>query len=126
MEGDVEIGTGIETGEETTARRLRINGTTAKTADELTDHLRLLWLTPAMDGLFTGASSDRRRFLDRLVLSLDPAHGRRASDFERAMRSRNKLLDEGRFDPSGLPASRSRWQASASPWRSPGRRCSAC
>ncbi|MGO7631886.1 hypothetical protein ACC692_38200, partial [Rhizobium ruizarguesonis] len=43
----------------------------AKTADELTDHLRLLWLTPAMDGLFTGASSDRRRFLDRLVLSLD-------------------------------------------------------
>lgn len=102
MEGEVEIGTGIETGEETTSRKLRINGTPAKTADELTDHLRLLWLTPAMDGLFTGASSDRRRFLDRLVLSLDPAHGRRASDFERAMRSRNKLLDEGRFDPSWL------------------------
>jgi DNA replication and repair protein RecF len=55
-----------------------------------------------MDGLFTGGSSDRRRFLDRLVLSLDPAHGRRATDFERAMRSRNKLLSEGRFDPSWL------------------------
>ena len=46
--------------------------------DELLDHLRVLWLTPAMDGLFTGGSSDRRRFLDRLVLSLDPEHGRRA------------------------------------------------
>jgi DNA replication and repair protein RecF len=102
MEGEVEIGTGVDASDESTARRLRINGTPARTADELTDHLRLLWLTPAMDGLFTGGSSDRRRFLDRLVLSLDPAHGRRASDFERAMRSRNKLLDEGRFDPSWL------------------------
>ncbi len=102
MEGDVEIGTGTESDEETVVRRLRINGTTAKSVDELTDHLRLLWLTPSMDGLFTGPSSDRRRFLDRLVLSLDPAHGRRASDFERAMRSRNKLLAEGRFDQTWL------------------------
>jgi DNA replication and repair protein RecF len=102
MEGDVEIGTGIDATDETTARRLRINGTPAKTVDELTDHLRVLWLTPAMDGLFSGGSSDRRRFLDRLVLSLDPAHGRRASDFERAMRSRNRLLSESRFDPSWL------------------------
>jgi DNA replication and repair protein RecF len=102
MEGEVEIGTGVDTKDDSASRRLRINGTPAKTADELTDHLRLLWLTPSMDGLFTGGSSERRRFLDRLVLSLDPAHGRRASDFERAMRSRNKLLDERRFDPSWL------------------------
>jgi len=102
IEGNVEIGTGADTADENAVRRLRINGTTARTADELTDHLRILWLTPSMDGLFTGGSSDRRRFLDRLVLSLDPAHGRRASDFERAMRSRNKLLDDGRFDPSWL------------------------
>jgi len=102
IEGNVEIGTGADTADDNAVRRLRINGTTARTADELTDHLRVLWLTPSMDGLFTGGSSDRRRFLDRLVLSLDPAHGRRASDFERAMRSRNKLLDDGRFDPSWL------------------------
>ena len=100
MEGEVEIGTGLDTTDDTASRRLRINGTPARTADELTDHLRLLWLTPSMDGLFTGGSSERRRFLDRLVLSLDPSHGRRAGDFERAMRSRNKLLDERRFDPS--------------------------
>ena len=102
MDGEVEIGTGVDTADETATRRLRINGTTAKTVDELTDHLRVAWLTPAMDGLFTGGSSDRRRFLDRLVLSLDPAHGRRATDFERAMRSRNKLLSDGRFDPAWL------------------------
>ncbi|WP_416796629.1 DNA replication/repair protein RecF [Ciceribacter azotifigens] len=102
MEGDVEIGTGTDGGDEGLVRRLRINGTSAKSVDELTDHLRVLWLTPAMDGLFTGPSADRRRFLDRLVLSLDPAHGRRASDFERAMRGRNRLLAEGRFDPAWL------------------------
>ncbi|MCF1493372.1 DNA replication/repair protein RecF [Agrobacterium vitis] len=102
MAGDVELGTGSEVLDETAVRRLRINGASVRSVDELTDHLRVLWLTPAMDGLFTGSSSERRRFLDRLVLSIDPQHGRRASDFERAMRSRNKLLSEGRFDASWL------------------------
>lgn len=105
-EGEVAIGTGIELAEpgEGSIRRLRINGTTARSTEELSDHLNVLWLTPAMDGLFTGPSAERRRFLDRLVLSLDPAHGRRAGDFERAMRSRNRLLSEGRFDPAWLSA----------------------
>ncbi|MGF9693865.1 DNA replication/repair protein RecF [Rhizobium sp. 0TCS1.26] len=101
-DGDVAIGTGIDGGEDSNVRRLRLNGTAVRSVEELTDHLSVLWLTPAMDGLFTGGSSDRRRFLDRLVLSLDPAHGRRAADYERAMRSRNRLLSEGRFDPSWL------------------------
>jgi DNA replication and repair protein RecF len=102
MAGEVEMGTGTEVSDEATVRRLRINGASSRSVDDLTDHLRVLWLTPSMDGLFTGASSERRRFLDRLVLSIDPEHGRRASDFERAMRSRNRLLAEGRFDPSWL------------------------
>jgi len=102
MDGPVEIGTGTAGAEEGQSRRLRLNGTTARTVDELLDHLRVLWLTPAMDGLFTGGSGDRRRFLDRLVLSLDPEHGRRAADYERAMRGRNKLLSEGRPDPVWL------------------------
>ncbi len=102
MDGPVEIGTGIGTQEEGQLRKLRLNGTPARSVDELLDHLRILWLTPSMDGLFTGGASDRRRFLDRLVLSLDPAHGRRAADFEKAMKMRNKLLEEGRPDPVWL------------------------
>lgn len=102
MDGEVAIGTGLDGEGETLSRRLRLNGTPVRSVDELTDHLRVLWLTPAMDGLFTGPSSDRRRFLDRLVLSLDPTHGRRASDFEKAMRGRNRLLSDGRFDPVWL------------------------
>lgn len=102
MEGEVEIGTGIGPGGEAGTRKVRLNGTEAKSADELLDHLRILWLTPSMDGLFTGPASDRRRFLDRLVLALDPAHGRRATDFDRAMKMRNRLLDERSGDSAWI------------------------
>ena len=87
------IGTGTASGE-AGQRRVRINGTNAKSADELLDLCRIIWLTPSMDGLFTGPASDRRRFLDRMVLAIDPAHGRRAADYEKAMRQRNRLLEE--------------------------------
>ncbi len=95
-EGSVSIGTGLT---ETAAgidtqRRVRINGTQVKTSEELLDHSRIVWLTPAMDGLFTGTASDRRKFLDRMVLAIDPLHGRRVADFEKAMRGRNRLLSE--------------------------------
>ncbi|MGB7433427.1 MAG: AAA family ATPase, partial [Ahrensia sp.] len=90
----VGTGTAGQTGDEgSTARRLRINGTTARGNDELMDLTRIMWLTPSMDGLFTGAASDRRRFADRMVLAIDPAHGRRATDYEKVMRQRNRLLE---------------------------------
>ncbi|WP_425349889.1 DNA replication/repair protein RecF [Mangrovicella endophytica] len=90
---------GLGTG---SSRIVRIDETQAKSADELLDLLRMVWLTPSMDGLFTGPAGDRRRFLDRLVLAADPAHGRRAADYERAMRSRNRLLSDDRMDDSWL------------------------
>ncbi|MFM2277863.1 MAG: replication and repair protein RecF, partial [Pseudomonadota bacterium] len=103
MEGEVEIGTGVAAGPDASGlRKVRINGTEMKSADELLNHLRILWLTPSMDGLFTGPASDRRRFLDRLVLSLDPTHGRRAADFEKAMKMRNRLLEDGKPDETWL------------------------
>ncbi len=91
--GEVDIGTGTigETGE-ASGRRVRINGAPARSADEMLEWLRVIWLTPAMDALFTGPAAERRRFVDRLVLAIDPAHGRRALDYEKAMRGRNKLL----------------------------------
>ena len=94
--GDVEIGTGT-TGSEVSGeggRRVRINGANARSADEMLDWVRVVWLTPAMDTLFTGPAGDRRRFLDRLVLAIDPSHGQRALDYEKAMRGRNRLLAE--------------------------------
>ena len=105
-DGETEIGTGTSGtagGEGENGRRVRINGANA-TADEMMERLRVAWLTPAMDALFTGPAGDRRRYLDRLVLAIDPAHGRRALDYEKAMRGRNRLLADPRADPAWLDA----------------------
>jgi DNA replication and repair protein RecF len=98
-QGTFDIGTGTAGLDPVSeaGRRVRINSTQTS-ADDLLDWLRVLWITPAMDALFTGPPGDRRRFLDRLVLAIDPGHGRRAQDYEKAMRGRNRLLAEGSRD----------------------------
>jgi len=101
--GDTHIGTGtLASAPE--RRQVRINGAPAS-VNSLSEWLSVLWLTPAMDRLFTGTAGDRRRFLDRLVLALEPAHAHHSSRYEAAMRSRNKLLSEpASADPAWLDA----------------------
>jgi len=99
-----EIGTGsMATPSGQTARRLRINGAN-ETAETLLDYCRVIWLVPAMDGLFTGSAGDRRRFVDRMVLATHPLHARLVTDYEKLMRSRHKLLVEGNQDTRWLNA----------------------
>ncbi|HYI40451.1 MAG TPA: DNA replication/repair protein RecF [Allosphingosinicella sp.] len=101
--GDVEIGTGTEA-RAPERRQVRINGAPAS-ATSLSEWLSVLWLTPAMDRLFQEGPSGRRRFLDRLVLALEPGHAVHAARYEAAMRARNKLLSEdGRRDEAWLSA----------------------
>ncbi|MBZ9770516.1 DNA replication/repair protein RecF [Mesorhizobium sp. CA6] len=104
--GQVEIGTGISGGDAAGegGRKVRINGAPARSAEDMLEWLRVVWLTPAMDGLFRGPAADRRRFLDRLVLAIDPGHGQRALDYEKAMRGRNRLLTEGSRDGAWFDA----------------------
>ena len=97
----VEIGTGVEPG--SSRRTVRINGANAP-ANSLSEWLSVLWLTPAMDRLFTGPAADRRRFLDRLTLALYPSHAQAATRYENAMRERNRLLADGRRDDRWLNA----------------------
>jgi len=95
--GPVDIGTGLlaeNAGNERAGRIVRINGETMG-AGTLADYVEVVWVTPAMDGLFTGPGSDRRRFLDRLILCFDPQYRTGASRFERAMQQRNRLLADG-------------------------------
>jgi len=98
--GDTDTGTGTQaTAPE--RRQVRINGAPAS-VNSLSEWLSVLWLTPAMDRLFTGSAGDRRRFLDRLVLALDPGHAHHASRYEAAMRARNKLLGQDQWDDAWL------------------------
>ena len=103
LAAEVEIGTGIDAARPE-RRQVRINGAPAA-ANSLSEWLSVLWLTPAMDRLFTDAASGRRRFLDRLVLALHPGHAAHATRYDAAMRARNKLLaEEGAPDPAWLAA----------------------
>lgn len=91
--GDVEIGTGLKAGtrEETGGRTVRIAGK-EESAGALAEVVKIVWLIPAMDGLFTGSASERRRFLDRLVLAIDPKMRSPLGRYDRAMRQRNRLF----------------------------------
>lgn len=66
--------------------------------------LRVLWLTPAMDRLWTEGASERRRFLDRVALSLIPEHAEVAVAYDRALRERNRLIRDGIRDPGWFTA----------------------
>jgi DNA replication and repair protein RecF len=103
--GEHRLGVGLEPGEGGRAiRRCRIDGAEAPSTTSFSEHLRLVWLTPDLDGLFRGPAGDRRRFLDRLVLAIDSRHGARVNALDRALRSRNRLLEDGYGDPAWLDA----------------------
>jgi DNA replication and repair protein RecF len=107
MLGLATLGTGIEqpAAEGTSRTRVcRIDREPVGSAAAFADHLHVIWLTPAMDQLFAGPASERRRFLDRLVLAIDAEHGSRVSALERSLRARNRLLEEQRPDPHWLDA----------------------
>jgi DNA replication and repair protein RecF len=114
ISGDIEgmlglatLGTGIDppAGDESApTRKCRIDRESVGSAAAFADHLRVVWLTPAMDPLFSGPASERRRFLDRLVLAVDAQHSGRVAALERSLRSRNRLLENSPDDTHWLDA----------------------
>jgi DNA replication and repair protein RecF len=105
--GLATLGTGIDppAGEDPApVRKCRIDRESVGSATAFADHLRVVWLTPAMDPLFNGPASERRRFLDRLVLAVDAQHSSRVAALERSLRSRNRLLEDAPGDSHWLDA----------------------
>jgi len=97
------IGTGVSA-EQPERRKVRVNESNA-TINSLAEWLSVIWLTPAMDRLFADGAAARRRFLDRLVLAINPGHARHSSRYEKAMQQRNRLLAGGvAADPLWLDA----------------------
>ncbi len=105
-QGETRLGTSWTDPEYSTGngggRQVKIDGVLQKSSGALSRHVRVTWLTPSMDRLFTGPAADRRRFLDRLVLSFDPDHGTRVQTFEKVMRERNRLLEQGSSNAAWL------------------------
>ena len=101
--GELHIGTGQD-GTASERRIVRIDGEPVRTQAALGERLGVVWLTPQMDRLFLEGPGGRRRFLDRLVLGLDPTHASRVASYEHALRERSHLLREGPADPAWLAA----------------------
>jgi DNA replication and repair protein RecF len=100
-----EIGTGLVPGREGTEKRqVHLNGVSVQGSSDLAEIVQVVWLTPAMDRLFSDSASARRRFLDRLVLGFEPQHARMSLRYEQAMRERSRLLRLGPRDPGWLSA----------------------
>jgi DNA replication and repair protein RecF len=112
---DIQLGTGIE--RSGASRRLvRLDSQTVPPG-RMTDLVRLVWLTPQQDRLFLEGASDRRRFFDRLVHAVEPAHAGFASAYEKALRERMRLLIDARdqantADPAWLSALEAQMAAS--------------
>jgi len=101
--GAVRVGTGRDP-EASERRVVRIDGEPVRGQAALCERLGVVWLTPSMDRLFVEGPGARRRFLDRLVLGLDPAHASRVAAYEQALRERSRLLRDGPIDPAWLAA----------------------
>lgn len=106
-EGETEVGTGLATVSEgggVDKRVVKIDGVVERGQAALGRVLSALWLTPAMDRIFLEGASVRRRFVDRLVVGLDPEHTGTVAAYERSLRNRNRLLREGGDDGVWLDA----------------------
>jgi DNA replication and repair protein RecF len=92
-DGPRDLGTGRDpTADGRERRAVKIDGDFAGSQQALGEIVAVTWLTPQMDRLFQDSPGGRRRFVDRLVYGIDPAHAGRVSAYEHAMRERARLL----------------------------------
>lgn len=80
-------------------RQVRVDGKIVPQTD-LGNIVKVLWLVPAMDRLWTEGAGERRRFLDRITLSLTSDHAAVSIGYDKALRERNRLLKDGVSDPA--------------------------
>ena len=79
-------------------RIVRINESEPPRHHDLLEYLRVIWLIPQMDGILADTPSMRRRFVDRLTFNFYPEHAAYTNRYEYALKSRNKLLQDGPYD----------------------------
>lgn len=85
------------------ARRIiKINEISIKKQAELLDYLTVLWFLPTQSHLFLAGMSERRKYLDRIVYSLDAQHATRVHAYEHYVRERKKIIEQPSYDAGWL------------------------
>ena len=106
-DGPLSIGTGRDNAvndSDGERRLVHVDGKPTRSQALLAEHIAMAWITPDMDRLLSEGASARRKFLDRLACSFDPAHGGRVLAYEKALRERLRLLRENTNDAAWLSA----------------------
>ena len=78
---------------ESSGRRITIDGKSASQS-EIGRLIRILWITPLMDRIWLDGSSERRRFIDRIVSNLVPDHTENIIQYYKALKQRNRLIKD--------------------------------
>jgi DNA replication and repair protein RecF len=74
------------------ANRGRVNQNAQRSAREIIGHLRSVLFAPEDLSLVKGDPSERRKFLDNLLVLRNPRYASIISDYERVLKQRNALL----------------------------------
>lgn len=83
-------------------RVIHVDHKPLKTISSLNQYLTIQWVTPEMDRILSGPSSDRRQFLDRIVYAFDNTHAHRVTQYEVALRERLRLLKSKSYDANWI------------------------
>lgn len=101
--GPIKIATGRDPAATASERRVvLIDGATARSQQTLAQHVAMAWVTPDLDRVLVEGPSARRKLIDRMAYSFDPAHAGRVQRYEKALRERLRLLGEGSRDAAWL------------------------
>jgi DNA replication and repair protein RecF len=93
--GILDLGTGLEesVGRHSPERRIaKIHHKFTKSLSAFDDLLWILWLTPAMDRIFSDAPHKRRNFFDHLVAGLFPKHRTLCAQYKNLLKERMRIL----------------------------------
>lgn len=85
------------------ANRARINQQPVRSTRELLGHLRAVLFTPEDLALVKGDPTERRDFLDTLLISRTPRYAGVIADYEKALKQRNSLLKNRPHERDLLP-----------------------
>ena len=89
----------LETSSDGKGRVVRIDGKKVP-QNNLSSNMKIIWFLPPMDRIWMETSKERRKFLDRMVFSLDIKHAKRCAQYEKLLRDRNRLLKDRIEDTS--------------------------
>lgn len=85
-------------------RRLQLDGKRPRSTSAWHQAVRMVLFHPGDLVLAAGPADKRRAFLDRMLEQMDPIYGSTLASYEKALRSRNRLLKDERADRRSVRA----------------------